>query len=241
MIHRGAPRARIERSQHHTNRAQRGQPHARQRVYPSLPTIRSCLRPVAGPPARDVPAGDVPSRSNHRHDQAHFDVMAYRRDMPATKRPTAQDAAAARQILLGGLAHDVDVVEILNRLVPLHPRNNTFPGKVFLRLAADVLDWAGVNRAHPVDLEGMRERFLPECTFDGRDRRKLQFVVLVAAAQHGGVDVDLLDEVAWWQTDDFWRYAVYAAVAYIRLAADRAGVPELEVCRGVAQKPLSWP
>jgi hypothetical protein len=158
--------------------------------------------------------------------------------MHAAKRPTVQDAATARQVLLEGLAHDADVFEILNRLAPLHPRNNTFPGEVFLRLAADALDWAGVNRAQPVDLEGMRERFLPECTFSGRDRRKLQFAVLVAAAQHGGVDADLLDDVAWWQTDDFWRYAAYAAVAYIRLAADRAGVPEVEVCQSLAQKPL---
>ena len=167
--------------------------------------------------------------------------MVYRRDMPATNRPTAQDAAAARQVLLEGLAHDGDIFEILHRLAPLHPRSNTFPGEVFLRLAADALDWAGVNRAHPVDLEGMRERFLPECTFNGRDRRKLHVAVLVAAAQHGGVEADLLDDVAWWQPDDFWCYAAYAAVAYIRLAADRAGVPVAEVCQGVADTPLVWP
>ena len=43
-----------------------------------------------------------------------------------------------------------------------------------------------------------------------------------------------MDEVAYWQTDDFWRYAAYAAIAYVRMAADRAGVPEPEVCRGLA-------
>ncbi|MFZ0161641.1 MAG: hypothetical protein WAL50_21630, partial [Kineosporiaceae bacterium] len=115
------------------------------------------------------------------------------------------------------------------------------PGEVFLRLAGDALDWAGVDRAHPVDLAGMVERFLLECSFTGRDRRKLQFAVLAAAAQHGGVDVDLLDEVAWWQSDDFWRYAAYAAVAYIRMAADRADVPAPEACRGIAHKPPPWP
>jgi hypothetical protein len=156
--------------------------------------------------------------------------------VPTRKSPTVQDAASARQILLDALAHDVGAVEILSRLAPLHPRNNTFPGEVLLRLAADALDWAGVDRAHPLDLAGIREQFLPECTFTGSDRRKLQFAVLAAAAEHGGVDVDLLEEVIWWQADDFWRYAAYAAVAYIRLAADRAGVPEPEVCRGIAQK-----
>jgi hypothetical protein len=154
--------------------------------------------------------------------------------MPPRGSPTAQDVATARRILLEGLASDVDLVEILGQLAPLHPRNNTFPGEVLLRLAADALVWAGIDRANPVDLEGMRERFLPEGAVIGRDRRKLQFAVLAAAAQHGGVDVDLLDEVAWWQTDDFWRYAAYSAVAYIRIAADRAGVPESPVCRALA-------
>jgi hypothetical protein len=48
--------------------------------------------------------------------------------------------------------------------------------------------------------------------------------VLAAAAPHGGTEPDLLDEVAWWQTDDFWQHALFAAVAYIRAAASRAGV-----------------
>jgi hypothetical protein len=72
---------------------------------------------------------------------------------------------------------------------------------------------------------GIGERFLPECSFRGRQNKKLQFAVLAAAALHGGTVPDLLDEVAWWQADDFWQYALFAAVAYIRAAADRAGVP----------------
>jgi hypothetical protein len=46
--------------------------------------------------------------------------------------------------------------------------------------------------------------------------------VLAAAALRGGAEPDLLDEVTWWQTDDFWQYALFAAVAYVRAAADRA-------------------
>jgi hypothetical protein len=34
--------------------------------------------------------------------------------------------------------------------------------------------------------------------------------VLAAAALHGGTEPDLLDEVAWWQADDFWQYALFA-------------------------------
>jgi len=82
----------------------------------------------------------------------------------------------------------------------------------------------------------MRERFLPEYAFRGRENKKLQFAILAAAALRGGTEPDLLDEVSWWQTDDFWQYALYAAVAYIRAAAQRAGVPARQVCEELAER-----
>jgi hypothetical protein len=63
-------------------------------------------------------------------------VLPYRRDVPARKRPTPEGTVTARQILLDGLARDVDIFELVSDLTPLHPRDNTFPGEVFLRLAA---------------------------------------------------------------------------------------------------------
>ena len=148
--------------------------------------------------------------------------------MPARNLPTPQDAATARRILLNGLARDSEVSELVGELAPLHPRNNTFPGEVFLHVAVDVLDWCGASRADPLALEGMRERFLPECAFRGRQNKKLQFAILAAAALRGGAEPDLLDEVAWWQTDDFWQYALYAAVGLYprrRWPSRRAGAP----------------
>src|ERR1700748_3499885 len=91
-------------------------------------------------------------------------VLVYRRDMPGRKRPTAEDAWTARRMLLDGLARDSDIFEVLSRLAPLHPRNDTFPGEVFLDLAADALEWCGASRAQPLPVEGLRERFLPEAT-----------------------------------------------------------------------------
>jgi len=40
-----------------------------------------------------------------------------------------------------------------------------------------------------------------------------------------------------WQADDFWQYALFAAVAYIRAAASRAGVPGRQACQDLAQSP----
>ena len=92
----------------------------------------------------------------------------------------------ARRVLLDGLARDADIFELVSELAPLHPRDNTFPGEVFLRLAADALNWCGASRADPLPLEGLHERFLPESTFRGRQNTKLQYGVLAAAALHGG-------------------------------------------------------
>ncbi len=143
----------------------------------------------------------------------------------------------ARRMLLDGLASDTDIIEVLGGLAALHPRNDTFPGEVFLRLAADALDWCGASRADPLPLEGLRERFLTETAFRGRQNAKLQYALLAAAALHGGAEPDLLDEVARWQTDDFWQYALFAAVAYIRAAASRAGIPVRQACQDLARHP----
>jgi hypothetical protein len=116
--------------------------------------------------------------------------------MPARKRPTPEDTVTARRVLLDGLARDADIFGLVSELAPLHPRDNTFPGEVFLRVAADVLDWCGASRADPLPLEGLRERFLAECTLRGRDNTKLRYAVLAAAALYGGTEPDLLDEVA---------------------------------------------
>jgi hypothetical protein len=164
-------------------------------------------------------------------------VLAYLLGMPARKRPTAEDTVTARRILLDGLARNAEIFDLAGELAPLHPRNDTFPGEVFLHLAADALDWCGASRTDPLSLEGIRDSFLPECTFRGRQNKKLQYAVLAAAALHGGTEPGLLDEIAWWQTDDFWQYALFATVAYIRAAANRAGVPVPRACQQLAQRP----
>jgi hypothetical protein len=134
------------------------------------------------------------------------------------------------------MARDTGVSDLAGELAPLHPRDNTFPGEVLLQVAADALEWCGASRADPLALEGMPKRLLPECAFRGRENKKLQFTVLVAAALRGGAEPDLLDEVAWWQTDEFWQYALYAAVVYIRAAASRADVPVRQVCQELTQR-----
>jgi hypothetical protein len=53
---------------------------------------------------------------------------------------------------------------------------------------------------------------------------------MAAAAVNGGVELDLLEEVAYWATDDFWSYAGFATVAWTRAVADQRGMALPELC-----------
>ena len=66
--------------------------------------------------------------------------------MAAARSPSPDDAVVARRILLAGLAQDTDLADMIGEAERLHPRNSTFPGEVFLRLAADALAWSGVTQ-----------------------------------------------------------------------------------------------
>jgi hypothetical protein len=81
----------------------------------------------------------------------------------------------------------------------------------------------------------MRERFPPDCAFRGRARHTLQLAV--PAEPRGRTEPDLIDEVAWWQTDDSWQYALFTAVAYMRAAANRQARTCPQVCQELAQLP----
>jgi hypothetical protein len=78
---------------------------------------------------------------------------------------------------------------------------------------------------------------LPGRAFRGRRSSKIRYAVLAAAALHGGTEPDLLEEAGWWQADDFWQYALFAAVAYVRATASRAGVPVRQACQDMARRP----
>jgi hypothetical protein len=155
----------------------------------------------------------------------------------AKQRPPAEDRLEAIRIALTGVAGGVELGPLLGELEPLHPRNNTFPGEVLLGLAADALEEAGATRNRPLDYEGIRERYLPECDFRSRsDHRKSHYALGAAAMLRAGVQPDLLGEVIWWHSDDLWIFAVYALVIYTRAAADRRGEPVAETCQRIAAR-----
>ena len=149
---------------------------------------------------------------------------------------TEEDHREAVRRLLVGLADGQDLTSLSASIVDLHPKNNTFPGEVFMRLAAEVLTDTVAAGAGPVDYEGLRERHLEEIHFRGKENRKFQFAVLCSAAASGGLEPDLLDEVIWWGTDDFWRYALLAAISIVRASADKRDVSVQEVLSELADR-----
>ena len=151
--------------------------------------------------------------------------------MAAKRRPSPDDARAAVGLLLGAIETGGDIYDALDQVRPLHPNDNTFPGEVFMHVAAEALELGGVSAERPMSSEGLVERYLPECRFRGRDASKLRYALLAAAATHGGGEVELIDEVANWGADDFWSYAGLAAVARARAVADQRVLPLAELCR----------
>lgn len=147
------------------------------------------------------------------------------------RTPTPDEARQAVELLLRLVETGGDIFDALDQIGPLHPKNNTFPGEVFTRLAADALNDGGVSRDGPISEEHIVEKYLAECRFRGRDNQKIRYALLAVGATHGGVEVDLLDEVVSWTTDDFWKYAALAAIAWIRAVADQREIPLPDLCR----------
>ncbi len=142
--------------------------------------------------------------------------------MAAKKPLTTEDRSRAIRIALQGIAAGVDFADLARQLEVLHPKNDTFPGEVFLELAADALGEGGISRDQPVDYEGIRERYLPERQFRGRTEHHRSHYALCAGAMiRAGVTPDLLGEVGWWDTNDLWVWSLYALL-YLRTRGRRA-------------------
>jgi len=92
--------------------------------------------------------------------------------------PTEEDRDEALRRLLSGLGAGDDVFELTASVADLHPKHDTFPGEVFMEPAVDVLEIVEVTRNDSIPYEGLRETYLPECEFRGRDNRRIQYAIL---------------------------------------------------------------
>lgn len=139
-------------------------------------------------------------------------------------RPSDDDRVEALRRFLAGLSRGDDANQLVVDIADLHMRHNTFPGEVLMELAADALDSAGVERDTGIAYRELLSRQLPEVEFRGKEHRRIQYAVLTVFAVHGGLEPDLLDEVAYW-IEQYWQYALFAAVAIVRACAEQSGTP----------------
>lgn len=147
----------------------------------------------------------------------------------------AERLEALRRLLVG-LAAGQDVFELSAVIADLHPEGDTFPGEVYLRLGADVLELHVAAGGAPITVEGLRERHLEEIRFRGSANRKIKTALLSAAAMAGGLEPDLADEIYWWgRVDDFWRYGLYTAVGIIRASASNRDIAVAQVVAELAE------
>jgi hypothetical protein len=140
------------------------------------------------------------------------------------KRPASEDRAEALRRFLVGLARGDDANQLSSEIADLHVRYNTFPGEVFVELAAEALDVVGSKRADVVVFRELLSRHLPEVEFRGKEHRRIQYAVLTPFAVRGGHEPDLLDEVTYW-IEQYWQFALFGAVAIVRECAERSGTP----------------
>jgi hypothetical protein len=155
--------------------------------------------------------------------------------MSPNKQPTPEDRSDAIPMSLIGLASGEPSEEILSKLGALHIPHHTCPAEELLELASDAIDVSGATPAHPIDCEGIRERYLAERPFSGKTQHyKSKYAISAAAMIHGGVYPDILNDAAWWEADDLWSYSFFAFLLYVRVAAERTGQSVEEVARSVA-------
>jgi hypothetical protein len=153
------------------------------------------------------------------------------------QRPTAEDRAKAIRVALSGIADDLELGELAERLAPLHPKNHTFPGEVLLELAADAIEEAGGTRQRPLEFEGIRKRHLPEDRAHTKaQHHKAEYALRATAMVRAGVDPGLLEEVSWWRSDDLWFWALEALVTYVRAAAEHGAETIPVICGRIASR-----
>jgi hypothetical protein len=160
----------------------------------------------------------APFRFREVHDP-HASRRVYGPTLMPRRRPTPADHQEATRLGLGAIPEDWQAV-----------------------LAVEALDLSGASRAEPLDYEDLRGRYLPEISFTGKIAQlKRRYVLHAMASRRGGLQTDLLDDVGWWRNDDFWVWAYYALVNYVRAAADRTRTKHRRHLHTARRRPITRP
>src|SRR4029078_3219819 len=104
---------------------------------------------------------------------------------------TEHDRVAVMRFVLGGLARDEPVDELMKKLRPYDDYDFPFPGNALTDLGASALGIAGASRSTPLSLSDATEDYLQEWEVGGNTaRQKHRAAINAAIAQHAGIIVD---------------------------------------------------
>jgi hypothetical protein len=107
--------------------------------------------------------------------------------MAPKKRPTPEDRLDAVVVVLTGLASGQDFDSIIQKLGDLHVPHDTFPAEELLELASDAIAESGSTAADPIEFEKIREQYLPEHKFSGKNPHyKSKYALLIRPGIRGG-------------------------------------------------------
>lgn len=151
--------------------------------------------------------------------------------------PTDEPADEVIQLVLSGLANDVDLDDIAPQVAALTSERSLFPGDVLIDLAADIIEASEATREHPIDTTDIRRRLLPEDRAHTRAQHlKADVAIRAAAMVRAGIDPAVDETVSWWRANDLWLWSLQAVVVYARAAAEHANVTVAEICERVAAR-----
>jgi hypothetical protein len=150
---------------------------------------------------------------------------------------TEQDRVAVASAVLGGLARDEPLDDVLSRLRAFAGYAFPFPGDVLTEIGATALEIAGASPASPVSLTNATERHLAEWRISGNTaRQKHRAAIQAAIALHAGIVVDYDEVAGWWQLQDYTGHAFEAVVVLIRVAAERTQRSAVSICEEIAAR-----
>ena len=142
----------------------------------------------------------------------------------------------AQLAVLAAMQRGEDLDGLTQAVAPSEVPHWFTPDVAILELAVTALELATPAGADRLVYEDLRERYLPEVQFRGRnEHRNSQYALYAAASMRGGLEPDLLNDAGWWQTR-LWTSAVCGLLIYARAAAERQDTTVEQIARDIAER-----
>lgn len=144
---------------------------------------------------------------------------------------SASDPADPVVVMLDGLAADVQIDELHDRIGESFRCGSTKSARELLDLAAVAFLACGASSAAPLEFDELERRYLPESPVRGNAaHQKRRYALTAAILIASGVEPE---DTSWWNIDNLWSYEFDAVVAFVRAALERRQLPIATICEAL--------